>query len=224
MSKLKLPHLKVSKVDRTRLLLELIVVFLGVTAGFLLNNWREGKVEHKLAERYIESFRTDIQQNNQIVDSTLTSDSLWVKETAYLIEEMIERNMEIDSPGKYLQPITEFSRLYVNTGTYEDMKSSGNLKLIKDFEVRKALINYYLEIEEASLLDDYFYDIFTNILTPHLMAEYNFITGQMFNEKSFNKGKIGNMFIMYYGLVIQRQTTYKELVRQGKSLIKKLEK
>ena len=49
--------------DRRNLALQLFVVFLGVSAGFLLNNWRISQEEQKLEERDISAFLQDIDYN-----------------------------------------------------------------------------------------------------------------------------------------------------------------
>jgi len=40
-----------NKTKWSKLILELFVVFLGVTAGFVLNNWRMSKQEYKLEQK-----------------------------------------------------------------------------------------------------------------------------------------------------------------------------
>ncbi len=52
-------------------LLELLVVFIGVTAGFLLNNWREDNAELNLEKKYLESFYADVTADAIDLDSLI---------------------------------------------------------------------------------------------------------------------------------------------------------
>ena len=56
--------------------LELLVVFIGVTAGFILNNWRENAAEKKLEYKYLNSFYRDVQNNENEIDSLILSSQL----------------------------------------------------------------------------------------------------------------------------------------------------
>lgn len=54
---------KSKKYNWQRLILELLVVFLGVTAGFLLNNWRMKAQKYQLEKTYITGFLRDVNDN-----------------------------------------------------------------------------------------------------------------------------------------------------------------
>ena len=60
-SKIELP--KMASYDWKKLFFELIVVFLGVTAGFLLNNWRIQKDAQSTEEKYLSGFHQDVVMN-----------------------------------------------------------------------------------------------------------------------------------------------------------------
>ena len=63
MKKIKSEKLNINKYNWGRLGLELIVVFLGVSSGFLLNNWRMEKQETQLKHKYISGFLQDVNNN-----------------------------------------------------------------------------------------------------------------------------------------------------------------
>ena len=61
--------------------LELLVVFLGVTAGFILNNWRSSAQENQLRDKYLTSFHRDISQNIEDLKKSIDADSYgWFRE------------------------------------------------------------------------------------------------------------------------------------------------
>ncbi len=88
---------KLSKQDRMKLLLELLVVFLGVTAGFILNNWRVQRVERELEAKYITGFLRDVNSNITDLESFIESDSLWLARTTPILNSARSDSLSRDS-------------------------------------------------------------------------------------------------------------------------------
>jgi len=69
---------KIRDYDWKKLFFELIVVFLGVTAGFLLNNWQLEKQDELLDKKYMNGFLQDVNTNITELKTAIESDSLWL--------------------------------------------------------------------------------------------------------------------------------------------------
>ena len=78
MSAVKKTYHKIKNYEWGKLFFELIVVFLGVTAGFILNNWRMEQEEVKHEQKYINSFLQDINYDIPELEKAVESDSLWL--------------------------------------------------------------------------------------------------------------------------------------------------
>lgn len=78
MEKIKSKFPKIREYDWKKLFFELIVVFLGVTAGFLLNNWQLDKKDKQLEKRYMIGFLQDVNANIAELETEVDSDSLWL--------------------------------------------------------------------------------------------------------------------------------------------------
>ncbi|MBN2362656.1 hypothetical protein JXL83_00830 [candidate division WOR-3 bacterium] len=73
-----------------KLTLELLVVFLGVTAGFVLNNWRSDFQERQLEKKYIAGFLQDIQFNIEELETQIEKDSTWLERASPLVLSMAD--------------------------------------------------------------------------------------------------------------------------------------
>ncbi len=69
---------KIRDYDWKKLFFELIVVFLGVKAGFLLNNWQLEKQDELLEKKYMNGFLQDVNTNITELKTAIKSDSLWL--------------------------------------------------------------------------------------------------------------------------------------------------
>ncbi len=80
MKNLNIAKWDLKKYNWGKLGLELLVVFLGVTSGFLLNSWRERQQEMKMEQKYISSFIKDVNDNIDQLEELCALDSIWLKQ------------------------------------------------------------------------------------------------------------------------------------------------
>jgi hypothetical protein len=60
-----------TKVNWREHFVELLVVFIGITAAFMLNSWRENSKVKALEEKYLRSFESDIIADARALESTI---------------------------------------------------------------------------------------------------------------------------------------------------------
>jgi hypothetical protein len=123
---------------------EFLMLFLAVFCGFLAENFREHEVEHQREKQYIRSFAEDLKKDIYQLDS--------------LIQKREVRKIQIDSlnfilqspdPDLYGKQLYYYSRYlprpynYVsNDATIQQLKNSGNLRLIRKLYVQDTLMAY----------------------------------------------------------------------------------
>ena len=78
MSAVKNTFHKIINYEWGKLFFELVVVFLGVTAGFVLNNFRMEQEEKKLEDKYLESFLQDVEFDIPALENAVRTDSVWL--------------------------------------------------------------------------------------------------------------------------------------------------
>jgi len=86
---------KIVNYEWGKLFFELIVVFLGVTAGFVLNNWRMDQEERKIEQKYLASFLQDIKFDIPELENAVTTDSIWLARAKPLLNKIMNKNIEM---------------------------------------------------------------------------------------------------------------------------------
>ncbi len=121
--------------------LEFFMLFLAVSLGFLAENIRERYVEEERAHELLESFIHDVQSNVQLLDSLITMNEFSVmKNDSAMLYLMENTEVELDSFYNFL-PVSSY-RYLNNNDTYDQMKSSGSLRYIKDSVLLRKIIKY----------------------------------------------------------------------------------
>jgi hypothetical protein len=139
-------HHETHKKKWTAYLLEFFMLFLAVFLGFVAENIREERVEHKRAHEFADRLLAD-----------LTNDTSWFNKEINRIER--QRPHMDEAIQLLIQPvpatdadvlrrsfsnnINYVSDAKLNTATYNQMRSSGSLRYIHNSELTVALQDYY---------------------------------------------------------------------------------
>ena len=158
---------------------EFFMLFLAVTLGFLVENMREHYVENKREKQYIRSLIADLKDDNQNISREITAQE---KRTA-MMDSMIAI---LNDPSKihgnegslyYWGRISpRLATLPVNTRTFEQLKNSGNFRLIKNIETSNRIMTYYETIPSVRLLENIFFGEFD---------QYKILASKIFEPKIF---------------------------------------
>ena len=124
--------------------LDFIVVFLGISVSFGLNNLNEKRKDRVSEKNYYENLLEDARQDlsnleNQIMVCEQRLDAsneiLILVQNNSSIKEIVSNSFNaVRQMSNHFKPID---------ATYEDLKSSGNLKLIQDNSLKNEILNYY---------------------------------------------------------------------------------
>ena len=205
-----------------KLLLELLVVFLGVTAGFVLNNSRANKDNKEIEEKYIQSFIQNIDSNNVRLSETIAEDTIWLDLVGETLSEYEDGEAPIDSIPMLMREVLSTSVISLNYNTYEDIKNSGHLHLIRNFEVKEKIVRYHKSIDNMEYVDGYYNTFFTDFILPFAMKNMDIFHAKLLTQDRKTYSSFFNHVGGYYTMRQQRTAVLEELFLEGKGLKKEL--
>jgi len=193
-----------SKTSWLKLSLELIVVFIGVSAGFLFDNFREERSNSLLEDKYLESF-----YNNVLVDSVELQNMILSNQNNIYISGRTVALMQAgtctnDSALLAFGVMATFNNLNMEDATYESVVNSGNLGLISDFEIREKIVYYYRSHEDMRYVESVYNDYISSFILPYVTKKLDFITGEFVEEFSANDIEFRNITAGYNTLSNQK--------------------
>jgi hypothetical protein len=211
--KLSLPGEKWEK-----LLLELLVVFLGVSAGFLLNNWRIDQEEQELKQEYLQSIGGDVNENILLLEGVIQDDELLLERMSPKLAELKSKTLPADSAMVCIQLILALSRVDLNSNSYLNIMNSGSLNLIDEFELKSQVVSYFSAIRGVNFVDDYFYSYFNEFVMPFIISEVDLVNQQMVNPHAVHSVHFSNVLTGYFAMVQQRKEAYRGFLEKSLSL------
>ena len=139
---------------------EFFMLFLAVYCGFLAENYREHKLEHERENRYIKNLYEDLVADT-VIYSTYTKNTqeiLSIVDSMMLLMKSPDRNKRL-SRIYFLARITTIREPIVspNDRTFDEMKSSGLLRLINNRPVSDSISSYYNSLKNIRMQNDFIY-------------------------------------------------------------------
>lgn len=135
------------------LLGEFIVVVLGVLVALWLNEVKEARADAALEVEYLHSFLTDLDADVAQFDSA----DAWSRRqeaAAATVLDLYDGSPTTKSAAELVAAVETAGWQYVPTitrNTIDDLKSTGNLRLIRDPKLRRAISAYYATVENVSI-------------------------------------------------------------------------
>lgn len=211
---------KRNKINWTYYIIELAVVFIGVTAGFLLNNWREDNAELKLEKKYLESFYADVEADALDLDSLI----LRSLEKADTLIGILKKSALIGEPlSEELAKAMVKQIMYIEwftpaNDTYEDIINSGNLNLISDYQLKEKISSYYSFQKQVANVEQYFNKHMDNYGFPILYKTYHLLNQEFISKESYQSLEFTNMYLGVIALLQQNIKVYNEALEKNNEL------
>jgi len=202
--------------------IELVVVVIGITLAFMLNNWREGYVDHQLEKKYLNSFMDDLNFDRVQLDSLILYNETKLKDINRLITFLKNKDVENDSVLIVFAQMMMFTPFDPNVTTYQSIKNAGDFGLISDYRLKENLIKYYQNLESKKYFDNLFNSYLNDYIIPFALENINFEEQRFVNRKNLLHYRFKNLTIGYYRLLNQYLDYYKNLREECTQLLSQL--
>jgi len=127
-------------------LVELMVVVIGLMMAFQVDRWREVRDEHRQERDYIERLTDDLEADIPAITFAIEMQTTRLDLVELLMAAVDDPEAALTRPAEFLAAIYQAAYTYTPTltsHTFEDLRSTGNMRLIRNRNVKDALYEYY---------------------------------------------------------------------------------
>ncbi len=172
-------HPTVEKKNFKEYFLEFLMIFLAVTMGFIAENIREHMSDNAKEKEYIESLAEDLKIDQQVLSQNIAQ----LQSGIILMDSMItildNPSLVSNNTGElyYLARLApRLQPLPINDKTFEQLKNSGNFRLIKNINTSNKIMDYYNKIPLVHLLES---------INETEFTQYKNVAAKIFNPGIF---------------------------------------
>lgn len=157
-------------------LLEIAVIIFSISVSFALDRWQEESSNNKLEHRYLHSLHDDIQSDIKNLQSIIAETEGVIKAAQELLklgEQLDSTELDYKQFSAHLREVVKRPRYYVKDATFTDLTSSANMRLIKDFDLKNALFEYYQQYKAIQMVEASEQEIIINITALYLVKHFS---------------------------------------------------
>jgi hypothetical protein len=132
-------------------LIEIIVIILGISITLALEEWRDNSRENHLEQIYLKNIQTDVETDLKTLELSITATQSLLQKGNDLLDIARASEMKSIAPNQVYEDIRAIlSRPNFISGdaTFTELKSSGNLHLIRNIQLKNLLFAYYNETQQ----------------------------------------------------------------------------
>lgn len=184
-----------------KLILELTAVFIGITAGFFFENFREERANRIQEGKFLSSLVENVEADSTLINSYISSFKTGRDISRRAIMSMDSGRIEKDSAIALMGLLGSYNDLLLEDATYESIINSGKLDLIKEYSIREDILKYYQSLKSIKYVDEVYNNYLDNFVFPYIFKNMDFLTGEASEEFDPDSREFRNISVAYYVMV-----------------------
>jgi hypothetical protein len=172
-------HPHVEKKNFKEYFLEFVMIFLAVTLGFIAENIREHFSDRSKEKEYVKSLVEDLKIDQQILSQNISAIQSGISMMDSMISILDNRQSLSNNTGElyyFARLSPRLQPLAINDKTFEQLKNSGNFRLIKNIEASNKIMDYYNRVPLVRLLES---------INEAEFTQYKTVAAKIFNPEIF---------------------------------------
>jgi hypothetical protein len=156
-------------------LIEIVVIILGISITLALEQWRDGAKENQLEKIYRVNLAADIESDLgglQYASAATTALLAHGQEILHAEKELPAHSLSDTALIIDLRAILERPNFIPHDVTFAELKSSGNLRLVKDVDLKWLLFAYYNQTQVIKEVQDAEQQATITLVGPYFLQRF----------------------------------------------------
>lgn len=201
----------------------LLVVILGISIAFYLESYKEEKTNAAYEKKYLQSLIKDLETDVEALDTLGYVNKMIANALVKLSNASVDPTASRDSIASFMLGIQYNPPFSPQKTTYESMKSSGQLELISDFELRNQIVEIYEQYYwGTSEYDISLLNHITDFVKPFYMNQVYYIGPNTINDDFLESNVFRNIIYSYKYLFQAKMDFYDQVKIQTDSILLKV--
>ena len=194
---------------------EILLVMIGISLAFQLNNWNDNRIKGNTEIRYYENIRDQITDDKGLINEQLNLNSGYLLQFNFA-NEILEQNdrSKIDTLGLIVRNLTQYSDFDRQGNIYETMVNSGEVKLLRNHDI----INGLRLLEEKYLytnrMENIHYDAMMNYVVPSITPILKFSNGKIQKPNELYTYEFQNLVLALLQIMTEKDKVYNEVLNE----------
>lgn len=213
-----------NKLSIKTILLEILIVIIGITIAFWLNNWGEERKERDLEMEFLKSLRTELATDSAAFAYQVGQNEKNLAGLNGFISLLRKKDYKNDSVTRFIGSFLNRNNWIINDNTFEVLKSGGKLDIISDFELRSDISAFYrirtFQTERILEVIQHFMD---NQMQVYLTKNSDYFISEQPDPAFVRDPEFQNLLVLWSELNDHKLGLYDQIIADITQLISKLD-
>ena len=207
--------------------IELVVVVIGISIAFWLNNWNEAKKDHKTEKNYLNSLVIDLEKDIIEMERVIDSTNVLIRSTGELFGILYQKGDPLSKIKRHHITNT-YTVPYFNAknGTYLSLVNSGALDIIRGFDLRSSITQlYHIQYKEIERADGFIKNLSNGLVYPYMLKNIQFSlrADGITDARPLKTNEAINFLGSYFNFLKKRVSVYEKVKADCENLKSKIE-
>jgi len=197
---------------------EILVIFVGITAAFVLKScWNSVKAGN-LEEKYLKSLHADLDKNIEELKGLIEI----IEDNDNAIQKLVVMVSKAEyNPDTIIKNSVRMAFLFEFTphsATFETLKTTGDLEIISDYDLKNGIVQLYQEYDDIKKSDELHKKFIEDHIIPYLWENIDMINGIAVNDKFYKTVTFKNILTGYLLVLSRQRDAYKKGLEMSNKL------
>ena len=187
---------------------EIMLVVIGILIALQINNWNDNRLKEREAKTFYQNILQQIFEDRQNIEGQINYNNKDNQAFNYAIS-LISQNdrSEKDSLCAVTGKLVDYSDFDRQGNIYETIVNSGDVKLLKNEEIKKRLRGLEETYLYINRMETIHYDAIMQMI-PEISRTLNFTSKEVIDEDRLYSAGFQNQFVLSLRLINEKEQVY----------------
>lgn len=198
---------------------EILLVMIGISLAFQVNNWNDNRIKNNSEIRYYENIRDQITDDEILIKEQKKFNSHYMNQFLYAntIIETKDRN-KIDTLGLIIKNLTQYSDFDRQGNIYETLVNSGEIKLLRNHEIINSIRNLEEKYMYVNRMENIHYDAMMSHVILTINPVIKFSDGSVQKPEMIYTYEFQNLVLSLIQVMTEKDKVYNEVIKEIESI------
>ncbi|MDT0605832.1 DUF6090 family protein [Croceitalea rosinachiae] len=194
---------------------EILLVMIGISLAFQVNNWNDNRIKGNAEIQYYENVRNQIANDRELILEQMNMNKSFMFQFNYANEILEDNNRsKMDTLGLIVRKLTQYTDFDRQGNIYETLVNSGEIKLLRNHDI----INGIRLLEEKYLyinrIENIHYDAMMNYVVPSITPLLKFSDGKIQSPDELYTYEFQNLVLALLQIMEEKDKVYQEALNE----------
>jgi len=199
---------------------EIVLIVVGILMALQINNWNTARVEKRNEIKSYQNIMRQIEDDMNELTRVKELNQYYADQYDYGMKIIIQKNYnKTDTLSLIAMQLSQYSDFHRSNNIYENLVNSGDIVILKNFEIISKLQKLEMTYISLNKLEDIHWETIINELSPELRGVINYTTLETVKPEKLYSVEIQNFLFESIYLTKFKDSIYGQAIDEIRTII-----